>query len=137
MEYRIEAGLNLAERHGRDAQAKIKACLVPNENGYYEMPVYGGAWTIGINDGKFGTYAKFKGEFLSVNNKNIVYAKVGSAKEKTFIALANDILNQMYKVVEDVYHGDLDKCTFDDDCCDLSDEEFYKKYPLQKENYNV
>lgn len=92
----INAGTNEFYRWGKKAQEKVRACLTPNENGYYSIPADGGKyWTIGTSEGKFGEFAKFNDTFLSVNKGGYVYAKEGTEKAEAFVAMLNHLLGQM------------------------------------------
>ena len=95
----INAGENEIYRYGKAAQQFAKESLQPNENGYYSILANGGKyWTIGTSNGKYGEYAKFGENFLSVNKGGYVYAKAGSAKEDVFKALVNDMINKMVEL---------------------------------------
>lgn len=90
------AGENYIHRYGEKAQEKVKAYLTPNDQGFYSMPTDGGKyWTIGTSDGKFGEFAKFGDNFLSVNKAGYVWAKVGTPKADIFLAMVNHLLNDM------------------------------------------
>lgn len=92
----INAGQNEFYRYGKKAQAKVAACLEPNENGFYSVPADGGKyWTIGTSNGKFGEFAKFGETFLSVNKGGFVWAKVGTDKADAFVAMVNKLLDDM------------------------------------------
>lgn len=92
----INAGENEFYRWGRKAQDKVKRYLTPNDNGFYSIPADGGKyWTIGTSTGRYGEFACFKGEYLSVNSIGRVWAKVGTDKERIFLAMVNDMLARM------------------------------------------
>lgn len=92
----INAGENEFYRWGRKAQDKVKRYLTPNDNGFYSIPADGGKyWTIGTSTGRCGDFACFKGEYLSVNSIGRVWAKVGTDKERIFLAMVNDMLARM------------------------------------------
>lgn len=70
--------------------------MIPNEKGFYSIIADGEKyWTIGTSEGKYGEFAKFKGEFLSVNKAGYVWAKVGTDKERIFLAMCEDMLKNM------------------------------------------
>lgn len=94
----INAGENEFYRWGHKAQELVKSYLEPNEKGFYSIPADGGKYyTIGTSTGKFGEFAKFGDTFLSVNNGGYVYAKAGTEKADAFVAMVNDMLNNMIK----------------------------------------
>lgn len=94
----INAGENEFYRWGSKAQERVKSYLIPNEKGFYSIPADGGKyWTIGTSTGKFGEFAKFNDVYLPVNRAGFVWAKVGTEKEKTFLAMVNRLLMDMIK----------------------------------------
>lgn len=98
----INAGENEIHRYGKKAQARIKAYLEPNENGFYSIPCDGGKyWTIGTSTGKYGEFARVGDDFISVNSVGFAYAKVGSKKEEVFFKLVNACLDSMIKANEE------------------------------------
>ena len=95
----INAGENEVYRYGKKAQELAKSSLQPNEHGYYSILANcGNYWAIGTSTGKYGEFAKFGENFLSVNKGGYVYAKAGSAKEDVFKALVNDMINKMVEL---------------------------------------
>lgn len=94
----INAGENEIYRYGHKAQEKVAKHLEPNKNGFYSIPANGGKyWTIGTSKGKFGEFAKFHDTILSVNSAGNVWAKVGTPKADTFIAMVNNMIESMKK----------------------------------------
>lgn len=92
----INAGENEFYRWGHKAQEKVAVFLIPNENGFYSMPADGGKYyTIGTSKGKYGEFSKFNGKFLSVNSVGNVWAKVGTEKADIFVAMVNQLLEDM------------------------------------------
>lgn len=90
------AGENFIHRYGKKAQQKVMACMTPNEQGFYSIFADGGKyWTIGTSEGKFGEFAKFGDNFLSVNKAGYVWAKVGTPKAEIFLAMVNHLLEDM------------------------------------------
>ena len=100
----INAGDNEYYRWGKKAQEKLKRYLEPNKDGFYSIPADGGKyWTIGTSEGRYGEYAKFKGQFISVNKAGYVWAKVGTEKEKLFLEMVNDMLNCVVWKMDHMY----------------------------------
>lgn len=92
------AGENFIHRYGKKAQQKVMDHMTPNDQGFYSIPADGGKyWTIGTSEGKFGEFAKFGDNFLSVNKLGNVWAKVGTPKEEIFLAMVNHLLEDMKK----------------------------------------
>lgn len=90
------AGENAFHRWGKEARARLEAYLVPNEKGYYSIPVDGGKyWTIGTSIGQYGEFAKYKNTFFSVNSWGCIYAKEGTEKAEIFVNMIKDLINQM------------------------------------------
>ena len=94
----INAGQNEFYRWGHKAQDRVRACLTPNENGFYSIQTDGGAyWTFGTSEGKFGEFAKYKDTFFSVNKGGFLWAKVGTPKAEAFVEMLENMLAQMDK----------------------------------------
>ena len=92
----INAGENEFYRWGKKAVEKVAAHLEPNENGFYSIPADGGKyWTIGTSTGKYGEFAKFGDNFLSVNKAGNVWAKEGTEKAEVFKAMLNQMITDM------------------------------------------
>lgn len=92
----INAGTNEFYRYGKKAQERITRFLTPNEKGFYNMPADGGDYyTIGTSNGKYGEFAKFGDEFLSVNSNGNVWAKVGTRQAETFCRMIERLLFDM------------------------------------------
>lgn len=95
----INVGQNEVHRYGKKAQERAAAHLEPNEKGFYSIPADGGRyWTIGTSSGKFGEFAKFGDQFLSVNSAGNVWAKVGSDKAEIFVAMVERMIEDMKKI---------------------------------------
>ena len=91
------AGQNEFYRWGWKAIERVESFLEPNKNGFYSMPADGGKYyCIGTSEGKYGTYAKFNGQFLSVNSLGFIWAKVGTPKADVFVAMVKDLLQKMH-----------------------------------------
>ena len=91
-----EAGRNVVLRWGKKAQELVESYKVPNENGFYSIPVDGRAyWTIGTSNGKYGEFAKVDDGFLSVNSAGYAWAKVETAKEAIFLNMIDKMLKCM------------------------------------------
>lgn len=92
----INAGEIEFYKYGKKAQERLAKALTPNGAGFYNIPANGGEyWTIGTSEGKFGEYAKFDGKFLPVNSYGNVWAKVGTEKAETFVAMVTSMLKSM------------------------------------------
>lgn len=92
----INAGQNEFYRWGHKVVDRLKAYLEPNEDGFYSIPVDGGKYyTIGTSKGKYGEFAKFGDEFLSVNSAGYMWAKVGTHKAAVFVAAINGMIDAM------------------------------------------
>lgn len=95
----INAGENEIYRYGHKAVDRVKACLEPNEKGYYSIPADGGKyWTIGTNDGKYGEFARFGETIFSVNKGGFVWAKAGTEKGEKFVEFLNDMIKEMNRL---------------------------------------
>lgn len=105
----INAGENEFYRWGKKAQAIIEHSLTPNENGFLSIIADGGRYyTIGTSEGKFGEFAKFGNEFLSVNKNGYVWAKVGTPKELVFIKMIKKLIEDMQKRLKEDGMNDED-----------------------------
>ena len=83
-------------RWGKKAQNKVKACLEPNDNGYFSIAADGGKyWTFGTSKGRYGEYAKWNGTFFSVNDWGYIYAKAGTPKGDKFVEMLEKLLENM------------------------------------------
>lgn len=103
----ITAGENEIYRYGHKARELAASYLQPNEQGFYSIPADGGKfYTIGTSEGKYGEYAKFKDQFLSVNKGGYVYAKKGSAKEQIFLDMVNNLILTMKQKDEERIRND-------------------------------
>ncbi len=95
----IYAGTNEFYRWGHKAVEKAQKALEPNDAGFYTIKADGGKyWTIGTSTGKYGEYAKYGNDFLSVNKAGNVWAKVGTPKADVFIAMVNRMIDDMRAV---------------------------------------
>lgn len=95
----INAGQNEIYRYGHKAVEKVQACLIPNKNGYYSIPVdCGKYWTIGTSEGKYGEYAKVNDTFFSVNKGGYMYAKADSDKGVKFVEALKDMIDEMKEI---------------------------------------
>ena len=95
----INAGENEIYRYGKKARAKVEKFLLPNESGYYSIPVdMGEYWTLGTSNGKFGEFIKHGETFFSVNKAGFAYAKAGTEKGEKFIAFLNAMIAEMKKL---------------------------------------
>ena len=92
------AGENYIHRYGHKAQEKILKHMEPNEQGFYSIPADGGKyWSIGTSNGKYGEFAKFGDNFLSVNSSGNVWAKEGTPKAEVFKKMIVHMLEDMKK----------------------------------------
>lgn len=92
----INAGQNEFHRYGKKAVEKVKECLIPNNAGYYSIPVDGGKyWSIGTSKGKYGEFAKVNDTIFSVNSAGYMYAKAGTEKAEKFIQAINAMISSM------------------------------------------
>lgn len=95
----INAGENEIYRYGRKAVARVEACLIPNDKGYYSIAADGGKyWTIGTSEGKYGEFAKHKDTLFSVNSGGFVYAKQGTDKGDKFVEFLQDLIKEMHRL---------------------------------------
>lgn len=98
----VNAGTNEFYRWGKKAQAKLRSCLIPNEQGFYTIPTETKEWTIGTSEGKYGEFAKFGDTFISVNSRGNAWAKAGTPKAEVFIKMVNTLLKNMEEMLHPV-----------------------------------
>ena len=92
----INAGEIEINRYGNKAVEKIENAMQPNDKGFYSIATdAGGYWTIGTSNGKYGEFAKFGNDILSVNAYGYMWAKVGTAKEVAFLNAMKFIIDEM------------------------------------------
>ena len=98
----INAGEIEINRYGHEAVEKIENAMQPNDKGFYSIATDGGKyWTIGTSKGKYGEFAKFGDDFLSVNAYGYMWAKVGTAKEVAFLNAMKFIIDEMNAMNEE------------------------------------
>lgn len=95
----INAGENEIYKYGHKAVEMVKACLEPNEKGYYSIAANGGKyWTIGTNEGKYGEFARFGETIFSVNKGGFVWAKAGTEKGEKFVEFLKAMIEEMNRL---------------------------------------
>ncbi|MCR5502090.1 MAG: hypothetical protein K6F53_03705 [Lachnospiraceae bacterium] len=97
----INAGENEIYRYGHKAQERIEAMLIPNEDGFYSIPINGGKYyTIGTSTGKYGEFAKIGGTIFSVNKAGNMWAKEGTEKAEKFVEALKAMIEEMKRINE-------------------------------------
>lgn len=95
---RVYAGKTLINKYGRKAVEFVKSCMVPNENGFYSIPVESKYLVIGYSEGRYGTFAKYGDTFFSVNSIGACWAKEGTAKAEAFLNYMQEIIDEMNRM---------------------------------------
>lgn len=102
----INAGENEIYRWGGKAVDLLKACKVPNKDGWINLPVgytmipvdYSKYWTIGTSNGKYGEFCRIGGTCFSVNRNGMAYAKAGTEKGEKLIAAIDAMIAEMKEI---------------------------------------
>lgn len=96
-----KAGDIIVKRYGQKARAKALAAVTPNEEGFLTIPAYTVEWEITTAKGPYGEFTKFGDQYLSVNKRGNIWARVDSPKADVFKELVKDLIYEMIEKCED------------------------------------